>query len=134
MGEQGRVGKRSTTMAKVGTWFVLTLRKVLYTDVIELFHLFHDQFLFVDLDDHRGVSRISPREPELAEGSLEFLRDVDGMGLPGTRGKGNKACGLLQSNLQDMERTDAMEDRPCLGLNDDYVLLRGCRSQARAQW
>ena len=42
-----------------------------------------DQLLFVDLNHHGGVSSIPPGESELAEGRLELLRNVDGMGLPG---------------------------------------------------
>jgi hypothetical protein len=46
-----------------------------------LLDLLHDELLLVDLDDDGGVSCVAPGEAELAEGRLEFLRDVDGAAL-----------------------------------------------------
>ena len=59
----------------------LTLCEVLDGDVVELLDLLHDQLLLVDLDDDRRVSCIPAREPELAQGGLELLGNVDGARL-----------------------------------------------------
>ena len=58
-----------------------TFRKILDTNVIELFNLFHDQLLLVDLDDNGCASGIATSESEFAEGGLEFLRNVNCVGL-----------------------------------------------------
>lgn len=58
-----------------------TFCEVLDADVVELLDLLHEQLLLVDLHDQRGVARVAPREPELAERGLELLGDIDGAGL-----------------------------------------------------
>ena len=58
-----------------------TFREVLDADVVKLLDLLHHQLLLVDLDHYGGMSSIAPREPELAEGGLELLRDINGAGL-----------------------------------------------------
>ena len=74
--------RRSSTMAKEGGEVCAhTFREVLDADVVKLLDLLHHQLLLVDLDHDGGMSSIAPREPELAEGGLELLRDVNGAGL-----------------------------------------------------
>lgn len=58
-----------------------TFCEVLDADVVELLDLLHEQLLLVDLHDQRGVARVAPREPELAERGLELLGDIDCAGL-----------------------------------------------------
>ena len=58
-----------------------TFCEVLDADVVELLDLLHQELLLVDLDDDRRVSCIPAREPELAEGGLELLGNVDGARL-----------------------------------------------------
>lgn len=53
----------------------LTLRELLYGDVVELLDLLHDELGLVDLDDDGGVARAAAGEAELAQGILDLLRD-----------------------------------------------------------
>lgn len=54
-----------------------TFCKIIDADVIELLYLLHDELLLVDLDDEGGAAGIAAGEPELAQGRLELVRDVD---------------------------------------------------------
>ena len=58
-----------------------TFSKILDTNVIELFNLLHDQFLLVDLYDDGCASGIATSESEFTERGLEFLGDVNCVGL-----------------------------------------------------
>lgn len=81
------IGERSpevlTIVVEIKLWGLhrrtdrITFSQLLDTDVVELLYLFHDELLFVDLDDHGSVPVIAPRKPELAEGCLELLWDIN---------------------------------------------------------
>lgn len=58
-----------------------TLREILRSDGVVLLYFLHDELLLVHADDDGGAARIPAGEAELAEGVLEYLRDVDGAGL-----------------------------------------------------
>ena len=58
-----------------------TFSEILDTNVIELFNLLHDQLLFVDLYDDGCASGITTSESEFTERGLEFLGDVNCVGL-----------------------------------------------------
>ena len=55
-------------------------------DIVEPLDFLHDQLLLVDLDDERGIPFVS-REPELANGVLQFLGDVHGVRLGKVRAR-----------------------------------------------
>ena len=59
-----------------------TLCKILDADVVKLLYLLHHQLRLVDLDDDGCMSLVAAREAELAQGSLDLLRDIDRVGLP----------------------------------------------------
>jgi hypothetical protein len=54
-----------------------TFCKVLDAYVVVLIFHFHNQFLSINLDYNSGASRAPSRETELAQGILDFLRNVD---------------------------------------------------------
>ena len=58
-----------------------TFSEVLNADAVKLLDLLHYQLLLVDLDDECRAPCTASREAELAQGGLELLRDVDGVGL-----------------------------------------------------
>ena len=58
-----------------------TLSQLLKTDTVKLLDFLHDQFLLVDLYDDGCASGIATSEPEFTERGLEFLGDVNCVGL-----------------------------------------------------
>ena len=58
-----------------------TFREILYSNIVELFNLFHNQLLLVDLDHYGRVPCIASREPELAQCGFEFLGNINRAGL-----------------------------------------------------
>jgi hypothetical protein len=51
------------------------------TDIIELFYLFHDKLLFIDLDNQRGTPGTPSCKTEFPKGIFDCLGDIDGLRL-----------------------------------------------------
>ena len=68
-------------LGRGGMFLPHTFGQFFNTDIFELFYLFHDKLLFIDLDNQRSTTSTSSCKTEFPKWVFDCLGDIDGLRL-----------------------------------------------------